>query len=159
MSLRKGKFFPYGIHVKDMKELCADTPIEKMPAPKKVYISMSQHIGAPAIPVVNVGDKVTKRQLIGKESGVISAREGISANAVYRRKMVLRGLKDATVYLFPEKGCEQNCAVSDGSIGLDRTPVFLNGFELVRDEKHGTYLKGEHITGDIFFLMEKKKHS
>ena len=73
MSLRKGKFFPYGIHVKDMKELCADTPIEKMPAPKKVFVSMSQHIGAPAIPIVNVGDKVNKRQLIGQASGMISA--------------------------------------------------------------------------------------
>ena len=58
MSIRKGKAYPYGIHVKDMKELCADSPIVKMPAPKKVYISMSQHIGAPAIPIVNVGDKV-----------------------------------------------------------------------------------------------------
>ena len=73
MSIRKGKNYPYGIHVKGMKELCAESPIVKMPSPKKVYISMSQHIGAPAIPVVNVGDKVTKRQLIGKESGVISA--------------------------------------------------------------------------------------
>jgi len=73
VSIRKGKPYPYGIHVKDMKELCAESPIIKMPAPKKVYISMSQHIGAPAIPVVNVGDKVTKRQLIGKESGMISA--------------------------------------------------------------------------------------
>ncbi len=73
MSIRKGKNYQYGIHVKDMKELCAEKAIEKMPAPKKVYISMSQHIGAPAIPVVNVGDKVTKRQLIGKENGAISA--------------------------------------------------------------------------------------
>ncbi len=73
MSIRKGKNYPYGIHVKDMKELCDNSPIVKMPAPKKVYINMSQHIGAPAIPVVEVGDKVKKRQLIGKESGVISA--------------------------------------------------------------------------------------
>lgn len=70
---RKGKNYPYGIHVKDMKELCADKPIVKMPAPEKVYISMSQHIGAPAIPIVQVGDKVTKRQLIGEASGAISA--------------------------------------------------------------------------------------
>ena len=73
MKTRKGKSYPYGIHDKDMKELCADSVIEKMPAPPKVYVSMSQHIGAPAIPVVEVGDKVTKRQLIGKASGVISA--------------------------------------------------------------------------------------
>ena len=73
LSIRKGKAYPYGIHVKDMKELCADSTIEKMPAPPKVYVSMSQHIGAPAIPIVQVGDKVTKRQLIGQASGVISA--------------------------------------------------------------------------------------
>jgi len=73
LSTRKGKNYPYGIHVKDMKELCSESQIVKMPAPKKVYISMSQHIGAPAIPIVNVGDTVTKRQLIGQSSGVISA--------------------------------------------------------------------------------------
>ena len=56
-----------------MKELCSNSPIEKMPAPDKVYISMSQHIGAPAIPIVSVGDKVDKRQLIGQASGAISA--------------------------------------------------------------------------------------
>ena len=73
MSIRKGKRYPYGIHVKDMKNLCSEKPIEIMPAPKTVYISMSQHIGAPAIPVVNVGDKVKIGQLIGEASGAISA--------------------------------------------------------------------------------------
>lgn len=56
-----------------MKELCDSSPIVKMPAPKKVYVSMSQHIGAPATPVVKVGDVVTKRQLIGQANGVVSA--------------------------------------------------------------------------------------
>ncbi len=73
MSIRKGKNYPYGIHVKDMKYLTEDSAIESMPLPKKVYISMSQHIGAPAIPVVAVGDKVKKGQLIGEASGMISA--------------------------------------------------------------------------------------
>lgn len=73
MSIRKGKNYPYGIHVKDMKHLCDFKPIEVMPAPETVYISLSQHIGAPAIPVVNVGDKVKKGQLIGEASGAISA--------------------------------------------------------------------------------------
>lgn len=71
--MRKGKFFPYGIHVRDMKYLTKDLTIEKMPDPDKVYLSMSQHIGAPAIPVVSVGDKVKKGQLIGEASGAISA--------------------------------------------------------------------------------------
>ena len=73
MSLRKAKKFPYGVHVSDMKALTENVAIEKMPAPDTVYICMSQHIGAPAIPIVNVGDKVNKRQLIGQASGAISA--------------------------------------------------------------------------------------
>lgn len=73
MSIRKGKNYPYGIHVKDMKYLTENSAIENMPSPDKVYISMSQHIGAPAIPVVAVGDKVKKGQLIGEASGMISA--------------------------------------------------------------------------------------
>ena len=73
MGKIKGKHFPYGIHVDDMKHLSKDAPIVKMPAPEVAYISMSQHIGAQAIPVVKVGDVVTKRQLIGQSSGAISA--------------------------------------------------------------------------------------
>lgn len=73
MNTRKGKRYPYGIHVKDMKALCSEKPIVDMPAPNEVHISMSQHIGAPAIPVVNVGDKVKRGQLIGEASGAISA--------------------------------------------------------------------------------------
>ncbi len=73
MSIRKGKNYPYGIHVKDMKELCCDLPIEVMPAPETVYLSMAQHIGAPANPVVEVGDKVKKGQLVGEASGPVSA--------------------------------------------------------------------------------------
>ena len=73
MSLRKGKRYAYGIHVPDKKALCSKVPIETMPAPQKAYVSLSQHIGAPASPVVNVGDHVKKGQLIGESTGVISA--------------------------------------------------------------------------------------
>ena len=73
MSLRKGKRYAYGIHVPDMKDLSKNYPIEEMPAPKTVYIALSQHIGAPATPIVNVGDHVKKGQLIGEANGVVSA--------------------------------------------------------------------------------------
>ncbi len=73
MSIRKGKGYPYGIHVSDNKQWTCDCPIEQMPAPESVTISTSQHIGAPAIPVVAVGDKVKKGQLIAEASGAISA--------------------------------------------------------------------------------------
>lgn len=69
----KGKFYPYGVHVRDMKSLSKDKPIEAMPAPEEVAISVSQHIGAPAIPTVAVGDEVVKGQLIAEASGAVSA--------------------------------------------------------------------------------------
>ena len=72
-NLRKGKRYPYGIHVKDQKQFTSEKPIENMPGSPKIYLSMAQHIGAPAIPVVEVGDYVKKGQLVGKESGAISA--------------------------------------------------------------------------------------
>ena len=62
-----------------MKYLTKDLPIEKMPEPAKVYISMSQHIGAPALPVVAVGDKVKKGQLVGEASGALHETFGETA--------------------------------------------------------------------------------
>jgi len=73
VSIRKGLNYRYGIHVPDMKALTSDLNIEVMPAPEKVFISLSQHIGAPASPVVGIGDKVKKGQLIGESVGAISA--------------------------------------------------------------------------------------
>ena len=44
-----------GVHVPHRKHT-ADCHPERMPIPKTVVIPMAQHIGAPAKPVVNVGD-------------------------------------------------------------------------------------------------------
>ena len=72
MSVLKPKRFPYGSSIHGMK-LSKQSPTEELPAPKRVYISVSQHIGAPALPVVNVGDRVKKGTLIAEASGAISA--------------------------------------------------------------------------------------
>ena len=46
-----------GVHPNDAK-ISRDCAIEALPLPQTVYISLAQHIGAPAKPVVAVGDKV-----------------------------------------------------------------------------------------------------
>lgn len=61
-----------GVHPADNK-ISADAIIEKLPVPKVVYISMGQHLGAPAEPCVNVGDKVKVGQLIANATGFVSA--------------------------------------------------------------------------------------
>jgi len=51
----------------------ADTSPVKMTPPAEVLIPMSQHIGAPATPIVKVGDEVKVGQLIATASGYVSA--------------------------------------------------------------------------------------
>ena len=61
-----------GVHPDDRK-ISAGCAIEVLPVPKTVYISMAQHLGAPAKPVVVPGDKVKTGQIIGEPAGFISA--------------------------------------------------------------------------------------
>lgn len=72
MSLIKAKHFPYGSRIKGTK-LSNDCAIETAPPPKTVYVSLSQHIGSPATPVVEIGERVKKGQLVGAAAGPVSA--------------------------------------------------------------------------------------
>jgi electron transport complex protein RnfC len=69
------KLFSYkgGVHPAYCKTLAAESPITRLPMPPLLRISMSQHLGAPAKPVVAVGDAVLKGQRIGEAAGFISA--------------------------------------------------------------------------------------
>lgn len=61
-----------GVHPPDNK-LTAGIPVETLPLPETAVVLLSQHIGAPAEPVVTVGEKVLTGQLIGRAAGFISA--------------------------------------------------------------------------------------
>ncbi|MBQ2723959.1 MAG: electron transport complex subunit RsxC [Clostridia bacterium] len=67
------KTFKGGKHVPDFKSLTAEAPIEQMLVVPDYYYSLSQHIGAPAQPVVQVGDVVKAGQLIAQAGGFVSA--------------------------------------------------------------------------------------
>ena len=70
---QKLKTFPRGgIHPEENK-LSASAAIETAPHPQTVIIPLSQHIGAPAKPVVNPRDKVVAGQLIAEGEGYVSA--------------------------------------------------------------------------------------
>ncbi len=60
-----------GVHPHDNK-ISAEAAIEVFPAIETAYVSMAQHLGAPATPVVAVGDKVKVGQVIAEPSGFIS---------------------------------------------------------------------------------------
>lgn len=70
--MRKLTFSMGGVHPNDSK-YSRECKIEVLPLPEVVYVSMAQHLGAPAKPVVNVGDFVKVGQVIGEPGGFISA--------------------------------------------------------------------------------------
>ena len=55
------------------KKSTADMPSVEVGSPKKVCLPLSQHIGAPAEPVVKVGDEVKVGQRIAEAQGAVSA--------------------------------------------------------------------------------------
>ena len=61
-----------GIHPPECK-LGAGKPITPLELPKQGYVLLSQHIGAPAVPVVERGETVKTGQLIAKAGGFVSA--------------------------------------------------------------------------------------
>ncbi len=61
-----------GVHPPENK-LSAGLPIEAAELPKRAFIHLGQHLGAPAKPVVQKGDKVKVGTLIGTGEGFISA--------------------------------------------------------------------------------------
>ncbi|SHG98938.1 electron transport complex protein RnfC [Anaerosphaera aminiphila DSM 21120] len=73
MSSRNLTFSVGGIHMDEHKGLTEHASIEKMPSPSTVYIPMSQHIGAPCIPIVKKGDTVKVGQKIGDSEAFISS--------------------------------------------------------------------------------------
>ena len=71
--MRKIWDFHGGVHPPENKHQSLVSPISFAGIPPELVFPLNQHIGAPAEPVVQVGDKVLKGQLIAKAVGMISA--------------------------------------------------------------------------------------
>ena len=72
------------LHVPHRKNTAGMAAVRMTP-PESVLIPMSQHIGAPATPVVKVGDKVYVGTLIGEASGYVSANIHSSVSGTVKK--------------------------------------------------------------------------
>jgi electron transport complex protein RnfC len=63
---------PGGIHPPENKHQSLTLPIGELPIPEKLVVPLSQHIGAPSVVCVKVGDKVLKGQKIADSTGSVS---------------------------------------------------------------------------------------
>lgn len=70
--MRKTYSFHGGIHPPENKHQSVRTPIADAGIPPELVLPLSQHIGAPARAVVQVGDRVLKGQVVAEASGFVS---------------------------------------------------------------------------------------
>ena len=74
-SIRENRLEGYygGVHPSERKEATEHLKLQQFPDPETVVIPLSMHAGAPANPVVQVGDTVKVGQKIGEAAGFISS--------------------------------------------------------------------------------------
>lgn len=65
--------FKGGVHPVEGKDLSKDKPIKELLPKGELAYLVSQHIGAPAKPVVSAGDTVLRGQLLAEAGGFVSA--------------------------------------------------------------------------------------
>ena len=72
MKAIKGKRLFAGIHPAGRK-ISSGKPLEQLPPPEEVCISLSQSLGRPAVPVVEKGAVVKRGELIARADGAVSS--------------------------------------------------------------------------------------
>jgi len=70
---RKLWHFHGGLKLEGHKHASMLAPVEAAPIPPQLIIPIQQHIGAPAEPIVAIGDKVKKGQVIAEMQATVSA--------------------------------------------------------------------------------------
>jgi electron transport complex protein RnfC len=93
--------FKGGVHPYDGKDISKDKEIIELIPEGDIVIPLSQHIGAPAAPVVGKGDHVLAGQLIGEAAGFISANVHSSVSGTVKsieaRRLANGGMSDCII--------------------------------------------------------------
>ncbi|KIR03275.1 Electron transport complex protein RnfC [Lachnospiraceae bacterium TWA4] len=74
-AIRENRFEGYygGVHPSERKELSEHVDLKAFPVSEEMVFPLSMHLGAPATPIVSVGDSVKVGQKIAEAAGFISA--------------------------------------------------------------------------------------
>ena len=99
--------FKGGVHPYDGKELSKDVAVRKVLPKGEVVIPVAQHIGAPAKPVVEVGQRVLKGQLIAEAAGFISASGTVKK---IEQRVVPNGSKVLSIVIENDEQYEESTA-------------------------------------------------
>lgn len=113
-----------GVHPAD-KKISKDAAIERLPIPKMVYISMGQHLGAPAEPCVEVGTKVKVGTLIANPTGFVSAPVHSSVSGTVKQITTVKDLAGK-----PSKAVVIEVEGDEWEESIDRSPEIVSEIKL-----------------------------
>jgi electron transport complex protein RnfC len=119
------KTFRGGIHPPEYKEPTRDLPIEHVPTPISVVIHLTQAIGAQNQPLVKVGDRVVKGQMIGDVQACPAATVHASITGIVKK-----------IEPAPQSNLKDGMAIFIEADGTDETAYMapLDAFSCSREE-------------------------
>jgi Na+-translocating ferredoxin:NAD+ oxidoreductase subunit C len=117
-----------GVHPPENK-ISADAAIQTLPLPRRVFVPLSQHLGAPAKVVVKRGDEVKTGQLLAKSGGFISANiHSPATGKIFKIDDVLdqSGYKRTSVIIDVQEDVWED--------GIDTSPEIVHTIALSKEE-------------------------
>ncbi len=106
--------FKGGVHPEEGKILAKNAPIVNVDPKGDLIYLLSQHIGAPAKPIVAVGDRVLKGQMIAEAGGFVSAPVHASVSGT---------VKAIEPWLSPSGGTTDSIVVEDDNLFEEAEPM------------------------------------
>lgn len=117
-----------GVHPAENK-LSESQPIEVLQMPKKVFIPLSQNLGAPSVAVVKRGDEVKVGQLLGKGEAFISSNihSSVSGKVTKIDNFITQtGYKNPTIII--------DVAGDEWNESIDTSPEIKHEIKLSKEE-------------------------
>lgn len=102
--------FKGGVHPYDGKDLTKNVPIRCISPKGEVVIPLVQHIGAPATPMVKIGDRVLMGQKIAECTGIVSANIHASVSGIVKKiepRLVPSGSKVMSIVIENDEQYEE----------------------------------------------------
>ncbi len=129
MSFYQRFRFKGGIHPNYHKDRTSHRSIKQLPFPPRLILPLDQAIGAPAVPIVRVGQEVSRGELIADASGFVSAPIHAPATGVIKAielKPTARGTLTKSIVIDVLPGDPQEVEV-----GYDQNIEAMSHDELV----------------------------
>ncbi|MBQ9757102.1 MAG: electron transport complex subunit RsxC [Clostridia bacterium] len=125
--------FKGGIHPDDMKAATCKKPIVDLPASREMVYPLQQSLGVPAVPCVQVGDRVLMGQKIAEAGGFVSAHIHSAVSGIVTAiepRMTVSGIKMNSI-IIENDGLDELCDIIKPKDWRDMSPKEI--VEVVRE--------------------------